>query len=205
MLAKRGVPAFAAGEDGTSPLHIAARIGDERIVTLLLETRRANLNARDYSGATPMHWAAANGHPKVVIDLLERGAQPDATDLSDATPLHDAAWAGHAEVADALLKAGAQVDAVDAHGRTALHAAALLSQPDLVAVLLSAGAAEIPDDQQQYPLDFAHQASKWVQAVSKVMGSKYGEALVSRAQRVQELLERNGGKADTMPVGSCGY
>ena len=31
MLSKRGVPASAAGEDGTSPLHIAARMGDQTI------------------------------------------------------------------------------------------------------------------------------------------------------------------------------
>ncbi|CAL1139227.1 unnamed protein product, partial [Cladocopium goreaui] len=195
VLTKRGVSATAAGEDGTSPLHIAALMGDRTVAAMLSDSREA-LDVRDYCGATPLHWAAANGHAQLVEDLLKRGATPNAVDVSNATPLHDAAWAGHHAVAEVLLDADVAINAVDARGRTALHAAALLSQPDLVALLLASGAAELPDDQDQYPVDLACQASEWVDLISKTISS-YGGALRGRATRVQQLLQKGRGK----PVG----
>eukprot|EP00434_Breviolum_minutum_P013518 symbB.v1.2.011914.t5/scaffold794.1/size161992/7 len=192
VLSKRGVPASAAGEDGTSPLHIAARMGDQ-IIAALLSSSGAELNVRDYTGGTPLHWAAANGHANLTADLLSRGANPDSVDLSDGTPLHDAAWAGHDAVAQVLLASGASVNAKDAKGRSPLHAAALLSQPEVVELLLASGAEDLPDDQDQYPVDLAFQAAEWVDLISKTM-STYGDAMRRRASRVLELLQEKSTK-----------
>ena len=74
----------------------------------------------DYTKATALHWAAANGHGHVAKELLRRGAQllPDA---SGAMALHDAAWAGSPEVTEVLLEAGARVDEKDAQGEWLQH------------------------------------------------------------------------------------
>ena len=91
----------------------------------LLCSSGADLDARDYTGATPLHWAAANGRAAVAKELLRRGASlvPDA---SQAMALHDAAWAGQHEVARVLLEAGAKVDELDSQGGKAAKYAKII-------------------------------------------------------------------------------
>ena len=67
-----------ADEDGTTPLHEAARRGDTDTAILLLEAN-ADPNARDINGRTPLHKATVNGHDDTVQLLLDAGAEP--TDL----------------------------------------------------------------------------------------------------------------------------
>ncbi|KAJ2973395.1 hypothetical protein NUW54_g12071 [Trametes sanguinea] len=90
--------------DGVLPLHVASSGGNDLIVRLLIE-RGADVNAprlpRKYSsdrhrdasapivgtsGATPLHFAAANGHEHVVRTLLLHGAHPDRADKHGVTP-----------------------------------------------------------------------------------------------------------------------
>ncbi|CAJ1433142.1 unnamed protein product, partial [Effrenium voratum] len=187
VLTKRKVPATAAGEDGTSPLHIAARVGDRKSADILCDSG-AGLDAADFTGGSALHWAAANGHDELVADLLRRGAQPSA-DVSGASPLHDAAWGGHTGAVKALLHGGLAVDAVDAKGRTALHAAALLSQDKVAKLLLQHGATQLPDDQDRRPADLAHQALELAKIIAKTMNKEYGQALLQQATQVLDLLE----------------
>ena len=64
-------------------------------------------------GETPLHWAAAGGHEKVVevVEVVERlfkaGADIEANSL--ATPLHCAAFYGHEKVVEVLRKFGGPV------------------------------------------------------------------------------------------------
>ncbi|KAI0373508.1 hypothetical protein BV20DRAFT_962673 [Pilatotrama ljubarskyi] len=90
--------------DGVLPLHVASSGGNDLIVRLLID-RGADVNAprlpRKYSsdrhrdtsapivgssGATPLHFAAANGHENVVLTLLLHGAHPDRADKHGVTP-----------------------------------------------------------------------------------------------------------------------
>jgi len=52
----------------------AAKQGDLERVKGILETDDRLANLRDESGATPLHYAAMNGHRQIVQLLLERGA-----------------------------------------------------------------------------------------------------------------------------------
>ncbi|OLP94080.1 Ankyrin repeat, PH and SEC7 domain containing protein secG, partial [Symbiodinium microadriaticum] len=160
-LAEEDIPTRKGGygsEDGTSPLHLAAKSGELEVVVLLLDAG-APLEAEDYTGATALHWAAANGCSEVTSVLLARGASPAASDRSGAQPLHDAAWSGHSDAAKALLRWGASTDATDDRGRTPLHCAALLSQVDIVEQLLESGApASRKDDEGKPALELAQQA-----------------------------------------------
>ena len=79
----------------------------------------ADLEARDDSGATPLHLAARNSEPPTVIAaLLEAGADLEARDHSGFAPLHFAILVNeNAAVAAALLDAGADPAARDNDGR----------------------------------------------------------------------------------------
>jgi hypothetical protein len=58
----------------------------------------ANVDSRDGSNKTPLHWALENGHLEVVRFLLAHGANVDSRDSSNKTPLHWASENGHLEV-----------------------------------------------------------------------------------------------------------
>ena len=51
----------------------------------------ADVNFTDRSGATPLHWAAWNGHGEVCKLLIEHGADPRAKDQDGESPLDGAA------------------------------------------------------------------------------------------------------------------
>lgn len=80
----------------------------------------ADLEARDGKEATPLHWAAACGHPEAVVYLVDQGADPNGVDGGGSTPLHWAAFLGRAETVRALIENGARVEARNEEGSTPL-------------------------------------------------------------------------------------
>lgn len=52
----------------------------------------------DDHGFSPLHWAAKEGHLKIVEMLVQRGARINSTNRGDDTPLHLAAAHGHHEI-----------------------------------------------------------------------------------------------------------
>ena len=100
-------------------------------------------NARDDSGFTPLHKAAANStEPAVIARLLDAGADPEAGGDTGLTPLHVAVGGSASPaVVMALIDAGADLDARDNDGYTPLHAAGVRSAwPAVVTALVKAGA-----------------------------------------------------------------
>lgn len=137
------------GEWSVTPLHRAGRVA---IVDTLL-AKKADREARDEHGFTPLHSAVQHNLLDVVSRLLERGAKVDAesdsgeTPLSFAkstevasllirkganpngvsaltTPLHNAAFYGRTEIVDYLIAQGAEINRTNKHGDTPLHEAA---------------------------------------------------------------------------------
>jgi cytohesin len=129
----------AAGEIGAL-LSESALKGQADIADLLL-AKGANVNARDKSGATPLHQAALKGNLAFVTLLLQHGADVNARDGDGATPLHNAALSGHREVAALLLDKGADREARDTEtGATPLYQAAAWGRTALVELLIKRGA-----------------------------------------------------------------
>ena len=92
---------------GETPLILAAKLGSEEMVRLLLEGG-AKPSSRCLSGLSALHHAAINGHARIVKALIEAGAKIDSRGYSlGATPLMAAAVGGQMEAAEALLEAGA--------------------------------------------------------------------------------------------------
>ncbi|KAJ5794673.1 hypothetical protein N7457_001272 [Penicillium paradoxum] len=105
------------GGSGSCVLHFPAANGNAEILKTLLQKlsaadaaqRSAFVNCRNYSGNTPLHWAALNTHLECVKALVEAGADLDIK--NDAG--HDAiflaerkAWEAVEEDAEAVAAEG---------------------------------------------------------------------------------------------------
>ncbi|KAI1414542.1 hypothetical protein F5Y13DRAFT_197539 [Hypoxylon sp. FL1857] len=94
-------------------LHIAASVGFRELVAALIRNGyQDQIKLRDSLINTPLHLAAWFGRPKIVEELLDRGAViDDAEEIHEQTPLHMAAFGGHVEVMKKLLLRGANANA----------------------------------------------------------------------------------------------
>ncbi len=130
-----------ADEAGWTTLHIAASIGNKKLVQLLLShDPPASVKTVANSGQTPLFVAVSKGHLEIVNILLDAKASPSAKDRNGTTPLQRASAAGLVELVARLLDAGAPINASDNQGWTALHHAQAERRTDVVELLLSRGA-----------------------------------------------------------------
>ncbi len=89
-------------------LHEAAEKDDEEGVYSLLGEEGADVNAIDENGRTPLHWAAENGHAKIVDALLKKGAYARPNDYHSAKPMGLAKKRRHWAVVKLLEEADSQ-------------------------------------------------------------------------------------------------
>ena len=80
-------------KDGNTALHIAAALGQEEVVGILLERAASLLEIRNRNGRTALMAAAAENHANVASMLLAAGAQTRSSGKTSA--LHLAAYRGH--------------------------------------------------------------------------------------------------------------
>jgi len=64
-------------QDELTPLHCAARNGQESVITLLLD-RSATIDSCSKNLLTPLHMSAQGDHVDCASSLLDRGAPVDA-------------------------------------------------------------------------------------------------------------------------------
>ena len=94
----------------------------------------------DWLGASPLHFAAQNGHSETIEVLLRAGVSRDTRTKVDRTPLHVAAQEGHLDIVNLLVMHGADIDAKDLLRMTPLHWAVERGFADIAEALLSNGA-----------------------------------------------------------------
>ncbi|KAF1962472.1 HET-domain-containing protein [Byssothecium circinans] len=88
-------------------LSYSAEFGYKRIVPLLLETDKVDIDSKDQNGRTPLSWAAQNRHETVVKLLLDTGkVDVDSKDQNGRTPLWWAVQNRHETVVKLLLDTG---------------------------------------------------------------------------------------------------
>jgi ankyrin repeat protein len=83
---------------GGTALLLASYKGHEGCVRLLLEAEAIEVNAKNNSDMTALHFAAIFGHPAIAKRLLEGGADPTLRDNTGDTALDDARKKGKSEV-----------------------------------------------------------------------------------------------------------
>lgn len=111
------------------------------LIMLELLLGKFDINATDLDGRTPLHWAAALGHPKhagLLLDMGNGNVNCDAKDQMGQTPLICAASKGHKDMVELLLDTG-MVDTNTKDGRllTALGHAVRFYRLNVVELLLS--------------------------------------------------------------------
>ncbi|XP_008553590.1 transient receptor potential channel pyrexia [Microplitis demolitor] len=141
-----------------TPLHVAASLGSDCNVSLLLHY---GADVRVQSGTarlTPLHLAAEEGSSECVKLLLKAGAPINAKNSRGQTALHLAALTQSSDTMEVLIAAGADVNAEDDDGRTPLHTAVAksLRGSELVRILIQAGSyVNKPDKFGYTPLHIA--------------------------------------------------
>ena len=128
-------------------LHLSARLGFYELTQLLIK-HKANVNAKDYLGHVPLHYATANNFANIVTLLITNGAEIDARNEecegSDSRPLNAlqiATREGYTEIVELLLEHGANIAVIDEENEqeTLLHTASLCGYEKIVELLIKNG------------------------------------------------------------------
>jgi ankyrin repeat protein len=137
-------------------IHDAAKNGDLGKVTAMIQADPTLVFKKDSYGATPLHWAAMNGHTDIAQLLIANRADVNVQVQDGATPLITASVFGHMEIVQLLLANGSDVKLRNNDGMTALHAAADKGYKDIVELLLANHAdANSRDTLGMTPLHYA--------------------------------------------------
>ena len=116
--------------DGKTSLHYAARNGCVECIDYLLDDHQCHVDEASGDGTTPLHMACYGGHPKTVVHLMNRGADPLHKNEWGCGSAH---WVGMTkstsfenvqETCRLLLEAGVSFVTAQKQGHTALHKAA---------------------------------------------------------------------------------
>ena len=119
-------------------LHAASAAGDADAVK---RASKAELNAQDAKGRTPLHVAAFQGKAAVAEALIAAGADPAILDSERYDAVTIAAVRDDVVTLRALLAVGASAKLITSrYDGTALIAAAHLGHPEVVKALIEAGA-----------------------------------------------------------------
>jgi len=140
LLLKAGARVAGDYRDGQSLLHVAAARGSVPIIDALLEDPKADVQALDANGNTPLDSAVLHGQLRTLETLLRHHA--DATyihPLDGRGALHEACMRGFPDLLQPLLAAGADPSAHDRFGQTPLDIALAYKNANVVAALLRLG------------------------------------------------------------------
>lgn len=151
---------------GNTPLHVIADrekpagITRARYLTMIqiILANRANVNAKNFNGNTPLHKAVWCPSNNLVQTMIDAGADVNARNNSGEVPLH---YGGDKKMlargqAQQLLRARANPNIQSNDGSTPLHRAAELANFVTTLSLLNAGADPmVRNGQGQLPSDVA--------------------------------------------------
>ena len=123
-------------ESGDAPLVMAAYLGHNEIVRLLLESG-ADVTAVDPGmKATALHAAAYAGRTEAARLLIAHGIEIDKQGPKNGyTALHDAIWQGHVDTARVIIDAGADLSLEAHNGETPLAFARARHRREIVDLL----------------------------------------------------------------------
>ena len=147
-----------ANEKGQVGLFVALQEESLKVAAALLAHAAIRVDATTSADETPLMMAAMRGNLEWTLRLLDRGA---AINRAGWAPLHYAASGPAVAVVKLLLERGAAIDAPSPNRSTALMMAARYGSEEAVQLLLASGAnAQLRNDRQMRPADFARSAGR---------------------------------------------
>lgn len=110
--------------NGSTPIHTAVRKGDPKLVQMLIDYQKTDINALELStigGQSALHLACSTGDVDIVQMLLKGGANPNIKSHSTIgeTPLQLCCKLGRIDCGRNLMKAGAHPETKDNFGNNA--------------------------------------------------------------------------------------
>ncbi|CAO2651387.1 Nn.00g039570.m01.CDS01 [Neocucurbitaria sp. VM-36] len=122
-------------------LSCAADLGNEEVVSHLIDSGKYDAGLKDWNGRGPLWVASSKGQENILQLLLESGTfDMNDVDTQYGTPLYVAARNGYRTVVDLLLEKGANVNAEGGMYGNALLAASCRGDKEIVGLLLDKGA-----------------------------------------------------------------
>ena len=174
-LLNRGFDPNTRDAQGQTGLLIALREPSPKVIQVLLDSPKTDVEARNPKDESPLMLAAIKGQQDIVTKLIERDADINKPGW---TPLHYAATTGHVEIMKQLLDKDAFIDAQSPNGTTPLMMAAMYGSAAAVKLLLEEGADPLMKNQLgMTAVDFAQKANR-TDAVQMI-----GQAVQAKAKR----------------------
>jgi ankyrin repeat protein len=136
-LLEQGFDPNARDPRGQPGLDVAISAESPKVVRVLLEQPKIDVNALNAAGESPLMLAAVKGDMPDTLLLLARGARVNQNGWS---ALHYAVVGPSLDVALLLIERGAALDAPAPNGTTPLMMAAQYGSEDCVTLLLQRGA-----------------------------------------------------------------
>ena len=110
-------------QKGLNILHFAAQGDQTNSLVYFKEKYDFDIESKDDSHSTPLHWACYNGSKKVVEFLLSWNANENIQDINGNTPLHMAILSKNEHIIKKLLRKGANLKIKNNNGESPLDLA----------------------------------------------------------------------------------
>lgn len=138
---KRAIRAGIRLQDHENLVFVVSCSGSSRVAEMVLASPETDPMAEDTNGWTPMTLAASYGHPHIVQQLVEHGADISSLTRAGWSPVNLACCHGRFGVAKLLLDGyGASMECESETGWSALRSAAAYGHTEILNYLLERGA-----------------------------------------------------------------
>ena len=157
-LIQRGFDPNTRSPEGQHALFLVIREPAPKVLAVLLQWPRIEIEPRSPQDESPLMMAALAGNLQLVRQLIARDADVNKPGWA---PLHYAATNGHVAVMRLLLQHHAYIDASSPNGTTPLMMAAQYGTPEATKLLLEEGADPLLKNQMGLSaIDFAYRANR---------------------------------------------
>ncbi|MCL1937672.1 MAG: ankyrin repeat domain-containing protein [Candidatus Azobacteroides sp.] len=141
----------------------------------------ADINAKDKTGKTALHYAAGGQYYYVMIGPIPMGSRRDRENGAHGDPAAPPAQ-NHSAIAELLIKSGADMNIKDDDGNTPLLLSAINRNYDAMKILLKAGAkTDIKNNEDKTLFDYLDEEEGFKTVTEAGFGGKISKEAINNA------------------------